>query len=59
MVLCKEIWSLVWYHRWEHFCITLKENNAVIPLIQEFYAALKDEDTRRPYSVRRNTITVK
>ncbi|MBA0557558.1 hypothetical protein Golob_014621, partial [Gossypium lobatum] len=35
------------------------ENNAVIPLIQEFYATLKDEDTRRPYSVRRNTITVK
>ncbi|MBA0717480.1 hypothetical protein Golax_005294 [Gossypium laxum] len=50
MVLSNEIWSLVRHHRWEHFCTIPKEND-VIPLVQEFYAAIRDEETRRPHGV--------
>ncbi|MBA0605427.1 hypothetical protein Godav_018008 [Gossypium davidsonii] len=58
MVLYKEIWSLVRYHRWERFYVTSKKN-VVIPLVQEFYDALRDEETGRPNSVRWNTIIVR
>ncbi|MBA0681881.1 hypothetical protein Goari_023653 [Gossypium aridum] len=57
MILCKEIWSIVWYHRWEPFCLIPKEN-VVIPIVQEFYVALRDEETRRPHSVRWEMVTV-
>ncbi|MBA0798047.1 hypothetical protein Gohar_008684 [Gossypium harknessii] len=57
MILCKEIWSIVQYHRWERFCLIPKEN-VVIPIVQEFYIALRDEETRRPHSVRWEMVTV-
>ncbi|KAG8489241.1 hypothetical protein CXB51_017257 [Gossypium anomalum] len=58
MVLCKEIWSLVYYHRWERFCIILKKNT-IIPIVQEFYTVLKDEGTQRPYGFMWETVTVR
>ncbi|MBA0585656.1 hypothetical protein Gorai_016424 [Gossypium raimondii] len=57
MILCKEIWSIVRYHRWERFCLIPKEN-VVIPIVQEFYVALRDEETKRPHSVRWESVTV-
>ncbi|MBA0838033.1 hypothetical protein Goarm_010131, partial [Gossypium armourianum] len=45
------------YHRWEHFRTVPKEN-IVIPLVQEFYAALRDEETRRPFGVMWKMVTV-
>ncbi|MBA0710916.1 hypothetical protein Golax_010168 [Gossypium laxum] len=57
MILCKEIWSIVRYHRWEPFCLIPKEN-VVIPIVQEFYVPLRDEETRRPHSVRWEMVTV-
>ncbi|MBA0798362.1 hypothetical protein Gohar_008955 [Gossypium harknessii] len=58
MVLCKEIRSLVRYHRWEHFCVMPKENE-VIPIIQEFYVALRDQEARRPYKAIWETVTIR
>ncbi|KAK5770927.1 hypothetical protein PVK06_047091 [Gossypium arboreum] len=55
MILYKEIWLLVWYHRWERFCVTPKEN-AVIPIVQEFYAIFRDQETRRLYAAIWETI---
>ncbi|MBA0729387.1 hypothetical protein Golax_020570 [Gossypium laxum] len=48
MILCKEIWALVRYHRWECFCVTEKEN-IIIPIVQEFYASFRDQESRRPF----------
>ncbi|MBA0553934.1 hypothetical protein Golob_013073, partial [Gossypium lobatum] len=45
MVLCKEIWPLVRYHKWEHF-LMIPKNNVVVPIIQEFYASLHDQESR-------------
>ncbi|MBA0765196.1 hypothetical protein Gotri_014445 [Gossypium trilobum] len=56
MILCKEIWSIVQYHRWERFCLIPKEN-VVISIVQEFYVALRDEETKRPHSVRWEMVT--
>lgn len=49
MVLVKEIWMLVHYHQWERFYVTLKEN-VIIPVVQEFYASFRDQESRRSYS---------
>ncbi|MBA0555903.1 hypothetical protein Golob_026052 [Gossypium lobatum] len=57
MILCKEIWSIVRYHKWEPFCVIQKEN-VVILIFQEFYVALRDEETKRPHSVRWKMVTV-
>ncbi|MBA0783128.1 hypothetical protein Gotri_000896 [Gossypium trilobum] len=43
MILCKEIWLLVGYHRWENFW-TIPKSNVVVPFVQEFYASLQDEE---------------
>ncbi|MBA0780665.1 hypothetical protein Gotri_004743 [Gossypium trilobum] len=32
IVLCKEIWHLVRYHRWEHFW-TIPKDNVVVPVV--------------------------
>lgn len=41
MVHYKEIWSMLRYHQWEQFCVT-PTRNAIIPVVKEFYASLKD-----------------
>ncbi|MBA0694248.1 hypothetical protein Goari_004564 [Gossypium aridum] len=46
MVLCQEVWPLVRYHRWEHFCMIPKES-AVVPIVQEFYESLRDQESKR------------
>ncbi|MBA0568211.1 hypothetical protein Golob_005720 [Gossypium lobatum] len=45
MILCKEIWPLVRYHRWEHFWTILKDM-VVVPIVQEFYTSLRDREFR-------------
>ncbi|MBA0556093.1 hypothetical protein Golob_026226, partial [Gossypium lobatum] len=45
MVLCKEIWPLVRYHRWERFWTILKDSY-VFPIVQEIYASLQDLESR-------------
>ncbi|MBA0797970.1 hypothetical protein Gohar_008612 [Gossypium harknessii] len=57
MLLCKEIWELVRYHRWERFSVIPKEP-AVVPVVQEFYASFRDQESRRPYDIVWETITV-
>ncbi|MBA0573508.1 hypothetical protein Golob_000780, partial [Gossypium lobatum] len=49
MILCKEIWPLVGYHRWEHFW-TIPKNNVVVPFVQEFYASLQYQEFRNAKS---------
>ncbi|MBA0791072.1 hypothetical protein Gohar_015672 [Gossypium harknessii] len=58
MALCKEIWTLVKYHRWERFCVTPKENT-VIPVVQEFYASFRDQEMRKMQGEIWDTITVR
>ncbi|MBA0577275.1 hypothetical protein Golob_027882 [Gossypium lobatum] len=38
MILCKEIWCLVRYHRWELFWIIPRDNDVVL-IFQKFYAS--------------------
>ncbi|MFQ6640956.1 hypothetical protein Gotur_014547, partial [Gossypium turneri] len=45
MIFCKEIWPLVRYHRWEHFWTILKDSD-VVSIVQEFYASLRDNESR-------------
>ncbi|MBA0839369.1 hypothetical protein Goarm_005105 [Gossypium armourianum] len=45
MVLCKEIWPLIKYHRWELFRMIPKDN-VVVPVVQEFYTSLRDQESR-------------
>ncbi|MBA0613272.1 hypothetical protein Godav_013742 [Gossypium davidsonii] len=45
MIMCKEIWPLVQYHRWEVFWI-ISKGIAVVPIVQEFYASLLDHESR-------------
>ncbi|MBA0869153.1 hypothetical protein Goshw_023796 [Gossypium schwendimanii] len=45
MILCKEIWPLVRYHRWEHFW-TISKDMVVVPIVQEFYTSLRDRESR-------------
>ncbi|MBA0696460.1 hypothetical protein Goari_003011 [Gossypium aridum] len=45
MIICKEIWPLVRYHRWEHFWMISKDI-VVVFVIQEFYASLRDQESR-------------
>ncbi|KAH1097621.1 hypothetical protein J1N35_014542, partial [Gossypium stocksii] len=58
MVFCKEIRPLVQYHRWEHFCVT-PNKNVVLPIIQEFYVALRDQKARRPYKAIWEIVTIR
>ncbi|MBA0634776.1 hypothetical protein Godav_024402 [Gossypium davidsonii] len=44
-VLCKEIRPFVRYHKWEHFW-TIPKNHAVVLVVQEFYASLRDQESR-------------
>ncbi|KAK5845501.1 hypothetical protein PVK06_001691 [Gossypium arboreum] len=48
MLLCKEIWALVRYHRWGYFGKNLKEP-IVVPIVHEFYASFRDQESSRPY----------
>ncbi|MBA0871813.1 hypothetical protein Goshw_030342 [Gossypium schwendimanii] len=45
MILCKKIWPLVKYHRWEHFWM-IPTDSVVVLLVQEFYASLQDQEFR-------------
>ncbi|KAK5771871.1 hypothetical protein PVK06_048125 [Gossypium arboreum] len=45
IVLSKEIWPLVRYHRWEHYWMFPKKN-VVVPIVQDFYASLRDHKSR-------------
>lgn len=58
MILCKEFWSLVQHHRWEHFYITPKDTTRVL-VLQEFYASFRDQELRKPYAAISETITVR
>ncbi|KAK5771298.1 hypothetical protein PVK06_047492 [Gossypium arboreum] len=44
MILCREIWTLVQYHRWECFCVTPKDF-VVVQVVQELYASLRDQES--------------
>lgn len=44
IIVCKEIWPIVQYHRWERFW-TIPKETAVVPIVQEFYAPLWDYDS--------------
>ncbi|MFQ6661155.1 hypothetical protein Gotur_029402 [Gossypium turneri] len=46
MVLCQKIGPLVRYYRWECFC-TIPKDFAMVPILQEFYASLQDEESRK------------
>ncbi|MBA0879255.1 hypothetical protein Goshw_030196 [Gossypium schwendimanii] len=43
MILCKQICPLVRYYRWECFW-TIPKDNAVVPIVQEFYTFLWDHE---------------
>ncbi|KAK5842570.1 hypothetical protein PVK06_004943 [Gossypium arboreum] len=45
LMVLKEIWPLVRYHRREHFW-TISKDNVVVPIIQKFYASLRDQKSR-------------
>ncbi|MBA0568688.1 hypothetical protein Golob_006161, partial [Gossypium lobatum] len=45
MILCKEIWPLVRYHRWKLFW-TIPKDNVGVSFVQEFYASLRDQESR-------------
>ncbi|MBA0759660.1 hypothetical protein Gotri_022512 [Gossypium trilobum] len=45
MGLCKEIWHLVRYQWWERFW-TIPKDKDVFPFVQEFYASLRDLESR-------------
>ncbi|MBA0762924.1 hypothetical protein Gotri_012469, partial [Gossypium trilobum] len=49
---------MVQYHCWEQFCVTSKEN-AIIPIVQEFYASFGDQEARRPYDEIWETVMVR
>ncbi|MBA0787303.1 hypothetical protein Gotri_024881 [Gossypium trilobum] len=57
MILCKETWVLVRYHRWERFCITLKKPT-IISVVQEFYASFRYQESRRSCDAIWETIMV-
>ncbi|MBA0812614.1 hypothetical protein Gohar_026566 [Gossypium harknessii] len=42
--------KLIQYHRWEKFSTTLTKS-VYLPIVQEFYSALKEVDTSRPIEV--------
>ncbi|MBA0646330.1 hypothetical protein Goklo_014303 [Gossypium klotzschianum] len=45
MIICKEIWPLVRYHRWEHFW-TIPKDFTVVLIVQKFYTSLRDHESR-------------
>ncbi|MBA0733151.1 hypothetical protein Gogos_017190 [Gossypium gossypioides] len=45
VIICTKIWLLVRYHRWERFWMIPKDI-AVVPIVQEFYASLRDQEFR-------------
>ncbi|MBA0781903.1 hypothetical protein Gotri_002784 [Gossypium trilobum] len=57
MILCQEILPLVRYYRQECFYVIPKDS-VVVPVVQEFYASLKDQESRRLEGTTWETISI-
>ncbi|MBA0618478.1 hypothetical protein Godav_027817, partial [Gossypium davidsonii] len=57
MIQCQQIWPLVQYRRWERFYIITKDF-VVVLIVQEFYAFLRDQESRGTEGVTWETVPV-
>ncbi|MBA0550796.1 hypothetical protein Golob_021711, partial [Gossypium lobatum] len=45
---CKGVWENAIEREWTNFCLSFEEPT-IIPIVQEFYLALKKRETTRPF----------
>ncbi|MBA0794167.1 hypothetical protein Gohar_018518, partial [Gossypium harknessii] len=55
---CKGIWENTTDREWTNFCL-LSEKPRIIPIVQEFYLALKQREATRPFYEMRSFVKVK
>ncbi|MBA0607334.1 hypothetical protein Godav_019660 [Gossypium davidsonii] len=57
MILCREILTLVQYHKWEQFRVTPKDF-FVFSVVQEYHASFTVQESRRPEGANWETMLV-